>query len=140
MASFNGVDLGFIFYMNVGPNPKARQVNAYAGANGLEVIDQGTRGGHSVVSGAIISSSAPGLAAAERSFLALQQDGGAYALVDTLGTTWAGVILVDFEPEGRVNRIVGPFGGFFIGRRYRAEFLHVGSPVGPGRSSLAPFF
>jgi hypothetical protein len=125
MASFNGVDLGFIFFMNVAANPKAKQINAYAGANGLEVIDQGSRGGHTVVSGAIISRSAPGLAAAEQSLRALQVDGGAYALVDTLGTSWPGVILVEFQPEGRVNRIVGPFGGFFIGRRYRAEFLHV---------------
>lgn len=125
MASFNGVDLGFIFEMSVAANPKGRQVNAYCGANGLEVIDQGSRGGTTAVSGAIISSSAPGLAAAEQSLRALQVNGGAYALVDTLGTTWPGVILVQYQPQGRVCRVVGPYGLYYIARRYSAEFLHV---------------
>lgn len=125
MASFNGVDLGFIFEMCVAPSPKARQVNAYAGANGLEVIDQGSRGGVSYVEGAIIGLSPPGLAAAEQSLRALQVDGGAYLLVDTLGTTWAGVILIQFSPRGRVCQVIGPGDFFYVARKYHADFLHV---------------
>ena len=116
MATFNGVNLGFVFEMNVQASPKGRQINAYAGANGLEVLDHGSRGGASYVEGAIISGSAPGLAAAEQSLRALQVDGGAYLLVDTLGTTWSGVILIQYAPKGRVCRAVGPGGLFYLAR------------------------
>jgi hypothetical protein len=125
MATFNGVNLGFVFEMNVAPNPKARQVNAYAGANGLEVIDQGSRGGTSYVEGALISASPNGLAAAEQSFRALQVDGRSYLLVDTLGTTWPGVTLIQFAPKGRVCRAIVPGGLLYYARCYHMDLLHV---------------
>jgi hypothetical protein len=125
MASFNGVDLGLVFRMNTAANPKSRQVNTYAGANGLEIIDQGSRGGSTDAEGAIINQTPYGLAAVDQQFRALQLDGSPFALVDTLGTTWPGVILVQYKPEGRVYRVIGPFGLLYFGRKYRAEFLHV---------------
>lgn len=121
MASFNGVSLGFIFLMNTAANPKSRQINAYPGADGLEVLDHGSRGGTTVVEGAIGSVSAPGLSAAEQSLRSLQVDGGAYVLVDTLGRSWGGVILVQYRPKGRVYLTINNF----LARRYDAEFLHI---------------
>lgn len=121
MASFNGANLGLIFEMSTSANPNARQINTYPGANGLEVLDQGTRGGSTTVLGALGGTTAGGLAAAEATFRSLQVDGGAYTLVDTLGTGWGRVILIQFTPVGRVYPVVG--GGYV--RKYEMEFLHV---------------
>jgi hypothetical protein len=120
--SFNGVSLGLVFEMaGPAPNPNGRQVNAYAGADGLEVLDHGSRGGTTVVEGALVASSGPGLAALEQSLRSLHVDGGGYVLVDTLGQAWSPVILARFQMAGRVQIVAG--GGF--ARRYTAEFLHV---------------
>lgn len=120
-ASFNGVSLGFIFAIDTAANPKARQVNAYPGANGLEVLDHGSRGGTTVVRGAVVAPSTYALSAAEGSLRALQVDGGAYTLQDTLGKYWPGVILVQYRPQGRVYLTAGNY----LARKYDAEFLHV---------------
>lgn len=120
-AYYNGVNLGLIFEMPVAANPKGRQINAYPGANGLEVIDHGSRGGSTFVSAALIGASTQQLRALEQQLRALQVDGGAYPLVDDLGTTWPGVILVQYQPTGRVFLTVDNY----LARRYRAEFLHV---------------
>ena len=121
MASFNGIDLGLVFEMSVGANPKGRQINTYPGANGLEVIDHGTRGGRTVCLGALGGATTAVLASAEAALRGAQLDGGKYTLVDTLGISWTGVILANFQPVGRVNLLAG--GGY--GRKYQAEFLHV---------------
>lgn len=121
MASFNGFDLGFIFQMPVAANPKARQINAYAGANGLEVIDHGSRGGTTFVEGAFGSSTTAGLSAVEQGMRSLMVDGRAYILVDTLGKSWPGVILVKYQPIGPIR----PTFDGILTRRYEAEFLHV---------------
>lgn len=125
VASFNGLDLGFVFWMNTSANPKARQINAYAGANGLEVIDHGSRGGSTIASGALFGILRASLGAAEQQFRQLQINGSPFALVDTLGATWTGVILLQWEPEGRVYPAIGPGGLPLLCRKYRAEFLHV---------------
>ena len=121
MASFAGEDLGFIFAMNTTPAPKALQINAYAGANGIEAIDLGARGGKTALDAALFASNAPSLAALVQSFRSLQQDGSPYILVDDLGTVWSGVKLITFEPVDRVYPIVG--GGY--AKKYHAEFLHL---------------
>ncbi|WP_435005155.1 hypothetical protein P12x_003049 [Tundrisphaera lichenicola] len=121
MASYNAISLGLIFSMPVSANPKARQVNTYPGANGLEVIDHGSRGGATFVEGAIVASSAAGLASAVQTFRALQVDGGAYTLVDTLDTAWTGVILTRFQPVGRIYNTANNG----LAQRYVAEFLHI---------------
>jgi hypothetical protein len=121
MASFNGASLGFIFEMNPNPNPKARQINTYPGATGLEVLDQGGRGGTTTVLGAVLGGSPSGLDSAISTFRSLQQDGGQYTLLDNLGRSWSGVILVAFNTVGQARPLVG--GGY--AKRYEAEFLHV---------------
>jgi hypothetical protein len=107
--------------MSTSANPNSRQVNAYPGADGLEVIDQGSRGGCTFVAGAIVASTAQNLASAEQTFRSLQVDGGAYVLRDDLGRYWPGVILVQFRPVGRIYLTAN----YFVTRRYEAEFLHV---------------
>jgi len=124
-ASFNGISLGLVFTMPVTTNPNARQVNAYCGANGLEVINMGSRGGHTVLEGAIVAAGPSALAAAEASLIAMVRDGGAYTMVDSLGTAWPGVILVTFQPKGRVYPVVGFPPGLYVARKYDAEFLHI---------------
>jgi hypothetical protein len=124
-ASFNGVSLGLVFTMNTSPNPSGRQINAYPGANGLEVINHGSRGGRTAVSGAIVAAGALGLAAALQTFRALLADGGAYVLLDNKGTAFPGVILERFTPVGRAMPTVGLFAGANFTQRYEAEFLHL---------------
>lgn len=125
-ASFNGISLGFIFSMPVAPNPNGRSINAYCGANGLEVINMGSRGGHTVLEGAIVAAGASALTAAENSFRAAVADGGAYQLIDSTGTAWFPVIMVSFQPKGRVYVVAGGIiPGLFLARKYDAEFLHL---------------
>ena len=121
MASFNGASLGFIFAMSTAANPNDLQVNAYPGANGLEVLNMGARGGNTTVAGALGGATAQGLAAAEATFRSLQVSGGAYVLVDNLGTSWSNVILTEFRPVGRIYPAVGI--GFV--RKYEMLFFHV---------------
>lgn len=124
MASYNGASLGFIFQMSTSGNPNGEQVNAYCGGDGLEVIDHGTRGGTTVVAGAMLASSAAGLAGANQSMRSLQANGGAYVLVDTLGTSWASVRLRKFTPVGPIRPIIAGVAGGYA-QRYEAEFLHL---------------
>ncbi len=122
MASFNGSDLGFIFTMSTSAAPKALQINAYAGADGLEVIDLGSRGGRTVVEGGLIAPNPGDLAAIEGAFRTLQVNALTSTLVDDLGTPWPGVKLLLFEPRGRVCAMADSAG---FARKYHAEFLHL---------------
>jgi len=120
-AFYNGVSLGFVFEMQVMANPKGLQVNVYPGADGLEVIDQGSRGGTTTLRAALVAASPQALAAAEQSLRSLQVAGRAGTLVDDLGRSWPGVILRQYRPQGRVCLAVNNY----LARKYDAEFLHV---------------
>ena len=120
MANFNGTDLGFIFEMNTIPSPKALQVNAYCGIDGVGVVDLGSRGGRTTVLGAIVAPDAASLATATQGLRALMVSGAKATLVDQEGTSWASVRLAAFEPSGPRLNVAG--GG--AARRYRAEFFH----------------
>jgi len=124
-AYYAGLDLGFIFIMNTAASPNSRMLNAYPGANGLESVDLGSRGGHTLVEGGIVAASAGGLAAVEAAFRGLQVNGLASVLVDTLGTAWPEVILDQFVPIGPVRPVVANLTGVYYCRHYRAEFLHL---------------
>ena len=119
MASYAGFNLGLIFEMNTFPAPNARQINEYPGANGIEVIDMGSRGGRTTVVGGLGSATAGGLATLIQGLRTLQVAGSGNVLVDHFGVPWAGVILEQFAPVGRVQR-----GGPGWVQRYQASFLH----------------
>lgn len=120
-ASFNGADLGFIFDMTVGAMPPSLQQNVYPGANGIEVLFMGSRGGRTTVQGATVADNAADLAVAEQAIRTLQVSGQPYTLVDTTGTSWTNVIMLTFQPEGRIL----PTAGGGVARKYSAEFLHI---------------
>jgi hypothetical protein len=121
MATYAAFDLGLIFEMVTVAAPNARQVNAYPGANGLEVIDLGSRGGQTTVLAALGASSSSGLATLIQGLRTLQVAGTANVLVDEFGVSWPGVILEMFAPVGPVR--LGTGGSFL--QRYQAQFLHV---------------
>lgn len=123
MASFNGVDLGPACVMVTAPAPKELQINAYPGVVGIGVLDHGGRGGITQCNGWSVGVDAASLAAVEQAFRALQQSTGVYTLIDTLGTAWANVKLLEFEPEPRVFACVALGSGGWS-RRYRMTFLH----------------
>lgn len=122
MATFDSVDLGYIQFMVTSPNAHARQVTAYPGVNGIEVLNMGSRGSNTVLQAAVSSSSLAGVSTALQTLGAYVLDGGAYTLVDNMGTTWTNVIMVSFQPTGRVVRSLP--GVYTI--KYEAEFLHIG--------------
>lgn len=120
MASYAGTDLGVVEACNTSAAPKERQVNAYPGVNGLQLLDHGSRGGMTALRGHLIASSKANLATLVDTFRGYQLAGGKASLVDTYGTTWTGVILTQFRPTGRFYAMPG---GYFC-QAYEAEFLH----------------
>lgn len=122
MATYNSVDLGYIQSFTTAPNAHARQVTAYPGVNGLEILNLGSRGSTTSVSGAVSASSLANLSSALQTLGAYVSDGGAYTLVDNLGTTWTNVVMMGFTPVGKV--FVSTPGIYTI--RYEAQFLHIG--------------
>lgn len=119
MASFNGTDLGIVETCITAQAPKERQVNAYPGVNGLQLIDHGTRGAVTSARGLFSASSRAALASVLNTFRGYHTAGGKATLVDTYGTSWSDVILVQFRPAGVIYTSPG---GFCT--RYEAEFLH----------------
>jgi hypothetical protein len=119
--SFGGVALfGNVDAMPTSDNPRDRQINAYNGLNGLEVLDGGGRGRVTNVSGRLYGAGLSGLAAAISLFRSFH-DGGAYVLVDTAGNSWPVVRLERFEPAGRIRQDANET----CWQDYTAEFLHV---------------
>ena len=100
--------------------PRAQQVNAFFGLSGLEILDGGSRGKFSDVSGFLYGENALALAASENRFRILN-DGVARSLVDMTGVTWNNVILQTYQPRGR---ILASANGYFL-RAYRARFFHL---------------
>lgn len=119
--SFDNVPLGVVCSVRTWANPVARQINDYPGVNGLEVLTLGSRGGTSEADGVLLGADLADLAAQFSTFLDYQRDGGAYVLVDSKGTAWPLVILVDFRPDGPVK----PALNYGYVQAFRAAFLHV---------------
>src|SRR4051794_25671014 len=121
MATFGGTNIfGTAVSMVTSDNPRQRQLNAYFGLSGLEILDGGLRGRFTHVTGLLYGGSAAALASVELLFRSFN-DGVARTLVDTLGVTWQGVCLVSFQPHGRIRQ--SPGGVLF--RTYKARFLHL---------------
>ena len=120
MASFNAIFLGFNFEMNTVAEPSALQFLEYPGINGVGVINHGSRGGLTLAEGALFGVDAASLAVAIHTFRSMQVAKVKAVLIDQYGTAWPAVRLLDFQPYGRNEVLVG--GGF--AKRYRAQFLH----------------
>jgi hypothetical protein len=128
VATFNGVDLGMVEGWSTSPAPKDRQVTAYPGVDGLEITDLGARGGTSTFRVVLMAEDPPALAALKGTLVGLQQDGGAYDLVDDEGTTWTSVILAAVRPVPGRRLLYGwPAGDVpGVAQRVELEFLHTG--------------
>lgn len=125
-ASYDGFSLGLIFKMETVGNPKSRQINSYPGADGLQVIDHGTRGRTTQILGALGASTPSGLAALEERMHQFQRAGRPSILINQFDVMFDGVILTMFRTQGRVQIAIGgglPRGGY--ARMYIAEFLHI---------------
>src|SRR5262245_22334244 len=119
MPAFDGNSTIFGFAVSIvtSANPKAEQMNAYFGTNGVQSIFGGTRGRYSMVQGLLIGNSPAALSAAEL-LIDSYNDGIAYTFVDNFGNIWPNVILDTFAPQGRVMQSKD---GFYI-RPYKAGF------------------
>lgn len=120
MASYAGFGLGHVRSMPTRPAPKARQINEYPGADGLEVIDLGARGGTTHVTALLVASTTAGLVLLKQGLRTLQQAGTGNVLITVDGESFDGVILVDFEPGGAMRPCTGGWC-----EAYQATFLHV---------------
>lgn len=85
-------------------NPRAQQVDAYFGVNGLRVLDGGGRGRVFQIRGVLVAPSMADLANSEARF-ANYADGVARVLVDSRGRSWPNVVFKgEFVPDP-----LGPF-------------------------------
>lgn len=121
MASFAGLDMGIVEEFD-GPTaePKARQVNAYPGVDGLELLDMGNRGDRVSIRGWVAGVDLLDLSGIKQAWRALVKDGGQYTLIDPDGVTWLGVILVHWRAHGP-RRVLGGDQG--VAQRFEAEYL-----------------
>lgn len=122
MPSFGGTSIfGDNVKMATALNPVERQENPFPGLSGVQSLPMGQRGGVTIALGLLTGSTAPNYAVAEALFFSFY-DGLAYDLIDTLGRTWANVVLDSFEPQGdRIRQ--SPSGVYF--REYVARFKHL---------------
>lgn len=121
MPSFNGVDLGPFVKMRTFASRVELQLTAYPGVNGLAALAMGSRGGVSEASGACVGADYAALADVEQQFRTMQANAVLGVLIDSLGTAWPNVLILDFRPVDEV--VVVP--GYGYGREYHMEFLHL---------------
>jgi len=120
MPSFNNTAIfGIGVVMPTGDDERGRQVNEYPGRHGVEVVDLGSRGRTTEVSGTHVEFSVAGLIFVQGVFRSYR-DGIAYTLVDTAGRIWPGVLCERFNPTGAIMR-----GNNTYIQPYRATFRHL---------------
>lgn len=106
----------------VADNPRAAQQNTYPGVNGVEELDQGSRGRLITISGRLLGGNGAALQAAEDN-LRSYNDGAAHTITDNFGGTWSNAKFEGFEPQGRIEASSDLNGtGFVYHRRYVAKF------------------
>lgn len=128
MATFNGISLGLVTECYDEPNEKRRQINAYPGVNGLEMLDMGTAGGTIVVESLITATDMPALLSAEQVYFGWQSATAFQAqLVNNQGATYASVYLNKYIQKSRIKpgptADFGGSGGF--ARQVRFEFVYL---------------
>lgn len=121
-ASYNGIEFDFVFVMFPSANENARQINTYPGANGLEVIDHGTRGGSTIAQVGFLGPVAT-INASMETFRDLQLGGQPHTLVDTKGRSWPNVILVGLREIAPARPISASVASYAI--RAELTFLHI---------------
>ena len=102
VPTFGGVAcFGIVESMHTEGDPKAIQENAFAGVNGIQTLDGGTRGGRSQVQGAILADNVTNLGTAMASLQALQQTGTVGTFTDQFGATYDNCYIRMFKPVGK---------------------------------------
>lgn len=119
MASYAGFGLGHVKRMVTRVAPKARQINSYPGADGLEVLDHGTRGGTTIVEALFVASTTGGILTLKQGLRNLQLAGTGNTLITVDGESFTGVILDDFTPSGAIRPCTGGWC-----EAYQAVFFH----------------
>ncbi|MDQ3168425.1 MAG: hypothetical protein M3P94_07230 [Chloroflexota bacterium] len=119
MAAFNGVTcFGVGAYSRARPNPARAQWNAFNGLHGRQRLALGGNGYTVEFEFLQTASDLATLAAYEQVFCDWLRIGTTANLVDTLGSTWPGAVLVAFEPAEAITiESVG-----VVSRTYRALF------------------
>lgn len=121
MATFGGASIfGRAVKVSTVRDPVERQENGYSGLNGVESLSLGSRGGMTTVIGLLTGAATSDLEAAEETIRSYN-DGIARTLVDSYGISWVYVVLVDYQPQGRIVR--DPYRGYC--RPYVARFRHL---------------
>lgn len=121
MPSFNAMDMGPFVRMKTRANRPDLQLTSYPGVNGLAAMATGARGFTTECDFACIGSDAATLATVIGSFMAAQYNYVLGSLVDSLGTSWPNVLLVEFFPTDDVVYVPG----YGWGQEFHAEFLHL---------------
>lgn len=103
--------------------PNARQVNAYPGVAGTEVLELGWRTAYTEFSGLWVAASPEDLGAFLGLLVALKRSAALGVLVDTRGLASPDAILEAFETVGE-SRWSPSHGGWALA--YRIRFLHTG--------------
>lgn len=120
MASFDSNDLGPAVEMRTTALPHALQIITYPGINGTGVNRCGSRGGMTEAIGVNYADTVADLATLENNFRQLQVNATSGTLVDTTGTSWTNVILIEFRPIDTIDFAAG----FGYVRSYQMQFYH----------------
>lgn len=120
MATFDGVDLGLIEEFTSAPAEKAWQRNSYPGVDGWERLDMGARGKRHRCRAIVAGTNAADLGSILQTLGGYVLAGTSATLVDANGTSWAGCVMVRFQPTGpRYPLFSSPSG---VAQRYEAEW------------------
>jgi hypothetical protein len=119
---FNGEAIfGLDVIMQTVEPSRERQINAFLGINGVEVLDFGSRMRTTQVAGRLIGDS-PGEVGVYETRFRNYRNPYAYSLLTTEGILWNDVMLDTFAPQGRLMGD-GSTGQFW--RSYHATFIHL---------------
>lgn len=117
----NEVIFGLDVVMNTPGPDREQQINSYNGVNGIEILDFGSRGQKTTVSGRLVGFSPAEVGMWENRFRAYIGP-FAYTLLTTDGILWYDVVAQSFTPTGRM---MGDYGSGEWWRTYRAIFQHL---------------
>ena len=118
----------WFFQLRTRPRPARLQWNAYAGVDGREALVMGADGYTTEATFLLIAQTLPDLANLEQTWFDHAAAGTSTTLVDTMGSTWPGVILTGIEPAEPAVPAWDPVAvGYGYSRRYVATFEHTGA-------------